>query len=333
MRTRPLLLALLSASALALPTLASTASAAPPDSTPGDARVCAQAPAGYVHCDAHVRTKGGVPAATKSYSSGYSPAQLKQAYGLTGLNATTPIAVVDAYASPNAVADLAAYRSQFGLGAANLTQYNQAGNSISSVAGNTGWGQEEMLDLEMVSAICPGCPIIYVGASSTSFTDLGTAVNTAVSLGAKVVSNSYGGSESSSEVGIQSTYYTHPNVAITVSSGDSGYGPESPAAFNTVTAVGGTTLTLNTNSSRKSTTQRARTGRSRTWPLSPTPPRASPSTTATAAGAASTGTSSAAPALRRRSSAGSTACPGTRRRVRTACRRPCCTQARACCAT
>jgi hypothetical protein len=254
MRTRPLLLALLSASALALPTLASTASAAPPDSTPGDARVCAQAPAGYVHCDAHVRTKGGVPAATKSYSSGYSPAQLKQAYGLTGLNATTPIAVVDAYASPNAVADLAAYRSQFGLGAANLTQYNQAGNSISSVAGNTGWGQEEMLDLEMVSAICPGCPIIYVGASSTSFTDLGTAVNTAVSLGAKVVSNSYGGSESSSEVGIQSTYYTHPNVAITVSSGDSGYGPESPAAFNTVTAVGGTTLTLNTNSSRKSET-------------------------------------------------------------------------------
>lgn len=51
-----------------------------------------------------------------------------------------------------------------------------------------------MLDLEMVSAICPSCPIIYVGANSASFTDLGTAVKTAAAKGAKVISNSYGGS-------------------------------------------------------------------------------------------------------------------------------------------
>jgi subtilase family serine protease len=58
-----------------------------------------------------------------------------------------------------------------------------------------------------------------------------------------VISNSYGGSEFSSEG--SSTYdghYNHPGVAITVSSGDSGYGVEFPAASQHVTAVGGTRL-------------------------------------------------------------------------------------------
>ena len=252
MRRRPILLTLAAAS-LALPAFVGTAVATPPDTTPGDKRVCADVAAGYAHCDAHVRTKGAKPDATTGYVSGYTPAQLKMAYGLTGLNATTPIAIVDAYAHPNAAVDLAVYRNQFGLGTAKLTQFNQTGGTTLP-AGDTGWGQEEMLDLEMVSAICPSCPIIYVGANSASFTDLGTAVKTAAAKGAKVISNSYGGSESSSETSIQSTFYTIPGVAITVSSGDSGYGAQSPAAFNTVTAVGGTNLVLNADGTRKTET-------------------------------------------------------------------------------
>ena len=39
-----------------------------------------------------------------------------------------------------------------------------------------------------------------------------------------------------------------PGVAITVSSGDSGFGTEFPAASQYVTAVGGTTLTRNASS-------------------------------------------------------------------------------------
>ena len=251
MRCRPILLTLAAAS-LALPALVNTAVAAPPDTTPGDKRVCADVAAGYAHCDAHVRTRGARPDATTSYSNGYAPAQLKKAYGLTGTGTTT-IAIVDAYAHPTAAADLAVYRTQFKLGTANLTQYNQTGGTTLP-AGDTGWGQEEMLDLEMVSAICPSCPIIYVGANSASFTDLGTAVKTAADKGAKVISNSYGGSESSSETSIQSAYYTIPGVAITVSSGDSGYGAQSPAAFNTVTAVGGTNLVLNADGTRQAET-------------------------------------------------------------------------------
>src|SRR5665811_310948 len=48
-------------------------------------------------------------------------------------------------------------------------------------------------------------------------------------------------------------HYNYPGVAITVSSGDSGYGVQIPAAFNTVTAVGGTTLTLNPDGTRAET--------------------------------------------------------------------------------
>ncbi|MDQ1643110.1 MAG: hypothetical protein QOJ90_2461, partial [Actinomycetota bacterium] len=252
---KPSRLCLLTATAVALLTsvVATGGAADAASATTHSKRVCAHANTGFAACDAHIRTDAALkPLATVAYQSGYNPGQLRTAYGLT--TTTGPlVAIVDAYASPNAAADLAAYRNQFGLGAANLTQVNQTGGSISTVASDTGWGQEEMLDLEMVSAICKDCPILYVGANSASFNDLATAVNTAAAKGAKVISNSYGGREFSSETTLVSAY-THTGVAITASSGDSGYGPQAPAAFNTLTAVGGTSLTLNANSTRKNET-------------------------------------------------------------------------------
>lgn len=124
----------------------------------------------------------------------------------------------------------------------------------SGVRGLNGWAAR----LSFLARQCPAyrgpsCHIIYVGANSASFNDLAAAVDTAARLGANVISNSYGGSEFSTEATIAS-HYNHSGVAITVSSGDSGYGVQIPAAFNTVTAVGGTTLTLNTNGTRVSET-------------------------------------------------------------------------------
>src|SRR5881409_1978013 len=94
----------------------------------------------------------------------------------------------------------------------------------------------------MVSAVCPNCKIILVEAKSAQLADLGAAVNTAVKLGATVVSNSYGGSESASAASLDKQYFYHPGVSITVSSGDSGYGVQFPASSQYVTAVGGTSL-------------------------------------------------------------------------------------------
>lgn len=185
--------------------------------------------------------------------AGYHPADLQSAYKLPSSSAGSgqTVAIVDAYDDPNAEADLGVYRSTFGLPA--CTTGNGCFKKVDETGGthypspNSGWGQEISLDLDMASAICPNCHILLVEATSASFKDLGTSVNTAVSLGANAVSNSYGGSESSNEGNIQQLYYTHPGVAITASSGDGGYGVSSPAAFNTVTAVGGTSLRHSTN--------------------------------------------------------------------------------------
>src|SRR5438094_8423464 len=94
----------------------------------------------------------------------------------------------------------------------------------------------------MVSAICPNCKILLVEASSNSFANLAAAVDEAAVLGANAISNSYGGSEYASEVSDQA-HFNHPGIAVTVSSGDNGYGVEFPAASQYVTAVGGTHLT------------------------------------------------------------------------------------------
>jgi subtilase family serine protease len=222
-------------------------------------RVCSEARAGQAACDAHVLTdaSGLHPYATTTFTQGLTPAQLTSVYGPFGANAPL-VAIVDAYAHPSAAADLAVYRQQFGLGTANLRQVNQTGGAITTVKSDVGWGEEEMLDLEMVSAVCPQCSILYVGAKSASIADLGAAVTEAVKLGAKVVSNSYGGGES-----FLSGFYSQWNVkgvAVTVSSGDGGYGVQFPASSRYAIAVGGTSLTLDANGNRATETAWAGAG-------------------------------------------------------------------------
>jgi len=231
-----------------------------------DRDVCAAPGPGVAQCAAKVLTdaNGAAPLATTSYTNGYGAGALQTAYGVVTASpapGTGPtVAIVDAYDNPNAEADLAAYRAQFGLGSCPssngcFTKVNQTGGSAMP-AGNTGWGQEIDLDIEMVSAICPNCKILLVEATTNSFANLLAAEDYATSSShAGYVSNSWGGNEFSSET--SSTYDGHfnrPGIPITVSSGDSGYGVEYPAASRYVTAVGGTSLTLNANNTRATET-------------------------------------------------------------------------------
>ncbi|MEW2121742.1 S53 family peptidase [Streptomyces sp. NPDC005474] len=200
--------------------------------------------------------KGATPATIKPHASsatptGYGPSDLQSAYGLTSAAASNgagrTIAIVDAYDDPNAESDLAAYRSYYGLPACTTAngcfkKVGQTGSTTSLPTADSGWAGEISLDVDMASATCPNCDILLVEAKSPSMANLGTAVNRAVTMGAKYVSNSYGGSESSSDSGYDSSYFNHPGVAITVSAGDEAYGAEYPAASKYVTAVGGTRL-------------------------------------------------------------------------------------------
>jgi subtilase family serine protease len=225
-----------------------------------DKRVCQHAGGDLAECTALVVTQadGASPLATTSYLYGLNPANLASAYKWPSpasanwvWNGQT-VAIVDAYDNPNAASDLAAYRTQFGLPPCTTAngcfrKVNQRGTSTPP-SPNVGWGQEIDLDIEMVSAVCPGCKILLVEADSNAFTDLGAAVNQAATLGANAISNSYGtSSEFSSETSYEG-YYNHPRIAVTVSSGDSGYGTEFPAVSRYVVAVGGTSLASASNS-------------------------------------------------------------------------------------
>ena len=179
--------------------------------------------------------------------SGYAPCDLQSAYNLPSstAGASQTVAIVDAYDDPNAESDLQVYRSQFGLPPCTTAngcfrKVNQTGGT-SYPAPSGGWAQEISLDIDMVSAACPNCRILLVEASSASYANLGAAVDQAAFLGANAISNSYGGPEGLGETTYDG-YYNHPGIAVTVSSGDNGYGVEYPAASPYVTAVGGTTL-------------------------------------------------------------------------------------------
>ncbi|MGW7548257.1 putative Ig domain-containing protein, partial [Streptomyces sp. NPDC054770] len=210
---------------------------------------------GEVNCFAQRRTdiKQQLAAALAAAPSGLSPTNLHSAYNLpsTGGSGLT-VAVVDAYNDPNAASDLATYRSTYGLSACTVAngcfkQVSQTGSTTSLPTNDSGWAGEEALDIDMVSAVCPNCNIILVEASSATDSDLGTAENEAVALGAKFVSNSWGGSESSSQTSEDTSYFKHPGVAITVSAGDEDYGAEYPATSQYVTAVGGTALSTSSS--------------------------------------------------------------------------------------
>ncbi|MDX6550096.1 MAG: hypothetical protein QOJ31_780 [Gaiellales bacterium] len=223
-------------------------------------RSCALPKLHHASCLAVLRARqvklanGSVRAAAASPTpSGYGPADLASAYKLPTSTAGSgqTVAIVDAFNDPNAESDLAVYRSQYGLPACTsasgcFKRVSQTGSTTALPATDTGWAQEESLDIDMVSAVCPNCKILLVEASSATDADLTTAVNEAATLGATEISNSYGGSETSSETSLNPAY-NHPGIAITASAGDSGYGVEFPAAVPTVTSVGGTSLTTASN--------------------------------------------------------------------------------------
>jgi subtilase family serine protease len=216
-------------------------------------RSCGAVPSGYAYCHAILARPAGGPSFVGASPAGYNPPDLQSAYGLPSSTngGKQTVAIVDAYNDPNAESDLGVYRTQFGL--LPCTSSNGCFRKVDQNGGtkyprnNGGWAEEISLDLDMVSAVCPNCKIILVEAASNSFANLMAAVDRAFALGANEISNSYGGSEFSGETGYDS-HFNHPTVAITVSSGDAGYGVEYPAASQFVTATGGTTLNRASNS-------------------------------------------------------------------------------------
>jgi subtilase family serine protease len=246
---RPLFAALAAAAVLLTVGLAPPAGAAPAAAGHRhNVKVCATAKAGSAACLAirsdQVTASGTAsPMATSVPAGAKTPSDIQSAYKLGSPVFTgKTVAIVDAYNAPTAESDLGVYRSKFGLPACTTAngcfkKVSQTGSASRLPRTDGGWAQEISLDLDMVSAACPSCHILLVEASTPSFANLGAAVNYAASQHVAAISNSYGGSDSSA-----SSAYNHPGIAITASTGDNGYGIESPASYGTVVAVGGTSL-------------------------------------------------------------------------------------------
>jgi len=218
---------------------------APASALPLSANVrlsCPTADGGGVRCLALVRNDVGGP---NRPITGFTPADLQAAYNLpsstNGTGQTVTIVASNGY--PKAEQDMGTYRTMYGLPACTTAngcfkKYNQTGQQGAYPPINQGWDEQQALDLDMVSAICPNCKITLVEANKSTELSLAQGVDEAVKLGATLVSVGYG---MTTKTGASD--YDHAGVTIVAAAGENGFGTQTPAGFPTVVAVGGTTLT------------------------------------------------------------------------------------------
>ena len=209
------------------------------------------------------------PAVTNDTVQGYTPAQIRAAYGFTGLTfangtiaadgAGQTIAIVDAYNDPNIAADLKVFDTAFDLPAPPSFKIVSQTGGAHLPKTDSGWAGEIALDVEWAHAIAPAANILLVEADSDSTTDLLAAVNYArnaagvsavsMSWGGSEFVSSYNGGESNQQTTYDATFTTplrHAGVTFVAAAGDTGQptGAQWPATAPDVLSVGGTSLHL-----------------------------------------------------------------------------------------
>jgi subtilase family serine protease len=203
---------------------------------------------------------------------GYTPAQIKAAYGISGAydGAGQTVAIIDAYASPTILDDVNQWSRNRGLPTMNPSQlvqvvppgvYRRPENPQHDPQG---WYGEETLDVEAVHGMAPAAKIVFVGAPNNR-QDLDAAMNHVVDEHlAQIVTNSYGFATELLPPG-----YVKPfedtliqaaieGIGVYFSSGDNGdesslFGfatTDWPASSPWVTSVGGTSLGISQANTR-----------------------------------------------------------------------------------
>lgn len=204
-------------------------------------------PSAPVQCRSLVRTdvRGLAP---DGAPNGYGPADIISAYNLPKGGKGVTVAITGLGGYSKAESDLATYRSTYGLPACTiksgcLTLVNEDGETDPLPPDNPSWWGESALDMDMVSASCPQCKILYVESNpNEDITGLLRSINTAVDLGARIVTNSWGAYNDGPWLDRDyAQYFRHPHHVILFASGDIGYGDAEPNSKYLV-MVGGTSL-------------------------------------------------------------------------------------------
>jgi subtilase family serine protease len=203
------------------------------------------------------------PATAPWTVKGYTPNQIKGAYGISGYDgAGQTVAIIDAYASPTILADVNQWSTNRGLPTMNASQLVQVvppgvyGRPQNPAQDPQGWYGEETLDVEAVHGMAPAAKIVYVGAPN-NYRDLDAAMNHVVDQRlAQIVTNSYGYATELLPPGYVKPFEdtliqaAAEGIGVYFSSGDTGdetarFGfatTEWPTSSPWVTAVGGTSL-------------------------------------------------------------------------------------------
>jgi subtilase family serine protease len=212
------------------------------------------------------------PAVVGTAPAGYTPAQIRRAYGfdnvtfgdgaLQGDGAGQTIAIVDAYNQPNITSDLSVFNQTFALPAMDGTNGNPTFSVVQqpqkpvkvkgklvtpTIATNASWALEASLDVEWAHAIAPKANIVLYEATDNTYPNMLTMIDTARNnANVSVVSMSFSGTESSTELS-RDTYLTtpagHTGITFVACTGDVGAPAQWPATNPNVVSVGGTTLT------------------------------------------------------------------------------------------
>jgi subtilase family serine protease len=191
-------------------------------------------------------------------AAGLTPAQVETAYGLSGLTfggqaangSGQTIAIVDGYHDPNLQAELAAFDAANHLLAPPSLRVIGASGSAAPAASDSGWAQEEALDVEWTHALAPGAAIVVVEANSGTIPDLMAGVRTAAGIpGVSVVTMSWSGSEALYFNPSYDTTFATPGITFVAASGDAGAfgGVQYPASSPYVLSVGGTSLQIDSS--------------------------------------------------------------------------------------
>ena len=212
---------------------------------------------------------------------GYTPSQLRGAYGVdnTGFDGSgQTVAITDAYDSSTLRADANTYATRHGDRPFSRGQFadKSAPEDASTEAdcGGNGWYGEQTLDIEAVHAMAPGARVLYYGAASCFDDDLLASMAHAVSDNkASIVTNSWGETTfvvidgityAVIDQGLIDAYEAVlkqgavQGIGFYFSSGDNGdelaaWGflhPDWPAGDPWLTAVGGTSLAIDSHDNR-----------------------------------------------------------------------------------
>jgi subtilase family serine protease len=212
------------------------------------------------------------PATAPWTVKGYTPAQIKGAYGISGYDgAGQTVAIIDAYASPTILQDVNQWSINRGLPTMTSGQFTQVvppgifRRPQNPRQDPQGWYGEETLDVEAVHGMAPAAKIVYVGAPN-NYQDLDAALNHVVDRHlAQIVTNSYGWHGEFLPPGFIKPYEQTlvqaaiEGIGVYFSSGDSGdetsvlgvASADFPASSPWVTAVGGTSLGVSAANTRQ----------------------------------------------------------------------------------